>query len=535
MEGNQQGTTPSKQRHKRNISESSATPSPLKKRQTIGSESPEAPQSPLARGTSLRLASSETPSSSPLARPSPASASRRSAAAASSGNPINVVLRIRPLLAGEKQSPTFTVGADGTVTVARTAEKKTFTFSKVLGQEATQADVFSAVAVDIVARVLEGSDGVIFCYGTTNAGKSFTVTGGPGGDSGLVIRIAESLLAKVGSLGEDLSGTQIVFSFAEVYQEGVYDLLADQASRESLQIAEDPKTGKVIVRGISEVPITCLKDAWAAVRKGTASRQTATTGANRDSSRSHGVLTLKLIRQPNKENAGAAVPGSATETWGSLTVVDMAGSERACRTNASGVRLQEAAAINTSLLVFGRCFAALLSNQQHLSGSQSVVPFRESKLTRMLQDAFTDKATSVALIVNASPADDSTGETANALQFGSLAQSIIRDDRLAVAAASPLRRASVARVVKERDSLARERADLERGLRESSTAAEALAAELATARADRDMMAEELLAARKKIADLVKENKSLEEELRFSRDHFSTVLELLSSSSGGSS
>ena len=355
----------------------------------------------------------------------------------------------------------------------------------------------------------------------TNSGKTYTVFGDStrSESKGMLPRVLDMLLKE----SHSIEGSHVEMGMAEVYNENVYDLLAPREvrpdgkkQRQCLQIVED-STGRtsVTVRGLLMHKVSTSSDGQKLVAKGCRHRQVGQTRANSDSSRSHAVIIVRVLKSAAGESSGvtaAATAASKTsekqlEVFGELIIVDMAGSERTSKTNAVGARLQEAANINTSLLTFSRCINALIQMQQ--SPSTAVLPpFRESKLTRLVQDAFIDPHASTTLIVNASPSASDWKETANSLQFGSIAQELVRDETSLLMSGSKRRRtqasSSAVSALQEQLKSVQEHCDLEQS---------------EWARREAELKA--------RIEELEKENKELREELEYSRKYFQDFIEKL--------
>lgn len=392
----------------------------------------------------------------------------------------------------------------------------------------------------------------------TNSGKTYTVFGDDGRaeTQGLLPRMLAGVLAAA----RGLAGAHVEMGMAEVYNESVYDLLAHHDSRRprpGLPLVED-SSGRtsVAVKGLVLQRVATAAEGRRLVAKGCRHRQVGHTRANSDSSRSHAVVLVRVMRAAplppasgdaeagpgageqgprasmsvvgacrghggdattgeakaseakTGTGAGAGAEGGRCEVFAELMVVDMAGSERTSRTNAVGARLQEAASINTSLLAFSRCVHALLQ-QQHTPGAAVLPPFRESKLTRLVQDAFIDPHASTTLVVNASPSAGDWKETANSLHFGALAQELVRDEAALLAGSSKRRRAAAAG------------AGTVAALQEQLRAAHEHAAH---ARAD---WAQREAALHARIAALERDNRELRDELDWSRRYFQSFIEKL--------
>ena len=352
----------------------------------------------------------------------------------------------------------------------------------------------------------------------TNSGKTYTVFGDSARseNKGLLPRVLDMVLKE----SHDIEGSHVEMGMAEVYNENVYDLLAPREvrpdgkkQRPCLQIVED-STGRtsVTVRGLLMHKVPTSTDGQKLVAKGCRHRQVGQTRANSDSSRSHAVIIVRVLKTAAADSSAMAAASTRTadkqlEVFGELIIVDMAGSERTSKTNAVGARLQEAANINTSLLAFSRCINALIQMQQ--SPSTSVLPpFRESKLTRLVQDAFIDPHASTTLIVNASPSASDWKETANSLQFGSIAQELVRDETSLLMSGSKRRRtqasSSAVSALQEQLKSVQEQCDQEQS---------------EWARREAELKA--------RIEELEKENKELREELEYSRKYFQDFIEKL--------
>ncbi|KAG5449829.1 Kinesin-like protein kif20a, variant 2 [Clonorchis sinensis] len=414
----------------------------------------------------------------------------------------------------------------------------TFTFSHVFDSESAQSSVFSKVALDQVRSFLEGLNGLLFAYGTTSSGKTYTLQG-PLEDMGIVPRTFCALFRSVkhtmnpslmpkdfsdvtalsahevekllrdkatviklsSGLPEDVLnlekesldsfvGTSVLdepqpdlevtpfpgmdfserirfnndlrftfwISFAEVYNELVYDLLDPVYCVSAISAVQQPnslrsclttvaqknifstipptgatefanlrkkaldlrtdKNGNVFIKGLRIYPVSSAEEALRLVLVGRQCQKVAATRLNLASSRSHSILTIKAVRVVDKENPKFA-------RISSLTFCDLAGSERSekAATGGQAVRVREAGNINTSLLTLGRCIECLRYNQAHPENPK-LVPYRDSKLTRLFQSFFTGRG-KACMIVNVSPHPELFDETLHALRFSALATRII--------------------------------------------------------------------------------------------------------------
>lgn len=359
---------------------------------------------------------------------------------------MSVAVRIRPLSSKEISSniPSCcsSIGG-GIVCIKRSGDLQAnlksqtadsvndFAFDNVFTEESTQEDVYNSVVQPVVRRFLAGENGTVFAYGATGAGKSYTMLGQrfadrtmfPTSDEessrGLIHRALEEVLLDVenrrreGALGEGLS---LHLSFCEIYNDQVQDLLAAPSTSTSilpqpkyLQLREDADRGVVEVAGLSERDVRSVGDAIAALQQGTALRRTDATGANAVSSRSHAIIQLQL-RHLKRTN-----DGRERMIESRFTFVDLAGSERASATNNRGMRLQEGANINKSLLALGNCINALSENRH--------VKYRDSKLTLFLKPSLEGNC-NLVMVANINPAQTSYEDSLHTLTYAARAKAI---------------------------------------------------------------------------------------------------------------
>ncbi|XP_051902655.1 kinesin-like protein KIF20A [Hippocampus zosterae] len=381
-----------------------------------------------------------------------------------------------------------------------------FTFSKICGPETTQQDFYESTMKEMVKNVLRGENRLLYTYGVTNSGKTYTIQG-TGRDAGLLPRALVSLFRKlqgrlygamdlkpvlyqdvrhlepsevrveemrrnsllkedenpsscrggntttwdsgIGGLsvtshiatqledsvclepdglshsgGDDLEeGLQfsIWVSFYEIYNEFLYDLLDAASSlqprkRITLRLSDD-KHGNPYVKDLTWVQVRSAEEAWKILRTGHRNQSFASTHLNQNSSRSHSIFSIRVLHiRPNAESG-------QNMHLSELTVCDLAGSER-CKEQRNGERMKEANNINTSLLTLGRCIAALRHNQSNKSRPPQVVPFRDSKLTRVLQGFFCGRGTS-SMVVNINTCASIYDETLQALKFSAIASQLV--------------------------------------------------------------------------------------------------------------
>eukprot|EP00743_Colponemidia_sp_Colp-15_P003013 GILK01003258.1.p1 GENE.GILK01003258.1~~GILK01003258.1.p1 ORF type:complete len:1210 (-),score=339.90 GILK01003258.1:490-4023(-) len=347
---------------------------------------------------------------------------------------VQVFLRVRPSNEAAVRSEDVFVVEDDTNIQAKAPEDSAafkngeregkFQFTKVFTKDAPQDTVFQDSTLPLVDGLFSGQNGLLFAYGITNAGKTYTIKGSEE-NPGVLPRALAQMFNKIKSLEttKSLAGEpEIWVSNYEIYNEHVYDLLeeipAKPLPRPLLKLKEDSQ-GRVYVYNLKEVRIRNLIEAESILKQGQMNRASAETALNNLSSRSHMVFTMKLTLPLITGGNGAENKPIRSK----LSIVDLAGSERCGRTQNTGARLKEAANINTSLMTLGRCIEALRWNQQHKLSAPRVVPFRESKITRLFQDYFTGLGSTV-MILNVNPRGDDFDETLRAIKYAAIAQEV---------------------------------------------------------------------------------------------------------------
>ncbi|WVQ95238.1 hypothetical protein IAU59_002333 [Kwoniella sp. CBS 9459] len=308
---------------------------------------------------------------------------------------------------------------------------KTYPFDKVFGPEADQTMIFDEVADGMLDEVLAGYNCTIFAYGQTGTGKTYTMQGdleltnlnAPKSTAGIVPRVLHRLFSVLESTpNTDFS---VKCTYVELYNEELRDLLAadykgDSTSQQNgngkeaiggLKLFEDGKKG-VMIQGLEEVGVRSLKDALNTVDRGVKRRQTAETKMNTESSRSHTIFSITVhVKETN-------VHGGREDLLriGKFNLVDLAGSEAIGRSGATDKRAREAGMINQSLLTLGRVISALVEKGSH-------IPYRESKLTRLLQDSLGGR-TKTCIVATVSPTRSNLEETLSTLDYAIRAKSI---------------------------------------------------------------------------------------------------------------
>ncbi|KAJ1333418.1 kinesin family member 5 [Microdochium nivale] len=328
----------------------------------------------------------------------------------SAPNSIKVVARFRPQNKVELASggqPIVSFEGNDTCTVNSGEAQGSFTFDRVFDMQGQQRDIFDYSIKPTVDDILNGYNGTVFAYGQTGAGKSFTMMGTSIEDEvgkGVTPRIIEQIFSSIMSSPATIEYTVRV-SYMEIYMERIRDLLAPQ--NDNLPIHEEKNKG-VYVKGLLEVYVSCVEEVFEVMKRGGNARAVAATNMNQESSRSHSIFVI-VVTQKNLET------GSSKS--GQLFLVDLAGSEKVGKTGASGQTLEEAKKINKSLSALGMVINALTD------GRSSHVPYRDSKLTRILQESLGGNSRTT-LIINCSPSSYNDQETLSTLRFGMRAKSI---------------------------------------------------------------------------------------------------------------
>ncbi|KAK7544460.1 P-loop containing nucleoside triphosphate hydrolase protein [Phyllosticta citribraziliensis] len=292
---------------------------------------------------------------------------------------------------------------------------KTYSFDKVFSPAADQVMVFDEVVAPILNDVLDGFNCTIFAYGQTGTGKTYTMSGDitdmlPLPDAaGIVPRVLHALFDKLESNDHENS---VKCSFIELYNEELRDLLAADDNVKLKLYEDNSKKGhsSTIVQGMEESHINNATKGIQLLRNGSHKRQVAATKCNDLSSRSHTVFTITVYMKRTSDT------GEDFVSAGKLNLVDLAGSENIQRSGAENKRAAEAGLINKSLLTLGRVINALVEKSSH-------IPYRESKLTRLLQDSLGGR-TKTCIIATLSPAKSNLEETISTLDYAFRAKNI---------------------------------------------------------------------------------------------------------------
>ena len=297
--------------------------------------------------------------------------------------------------------------------------ERRYVFDGAFDGEASNEEVYDGTAKPLVRGVLSGVNATVFAYGATGSGKTHTMVG-RADDPGLMILSLRDVFRGIEEEKKSNdSAFEVECSYTEVYNELVFDLLADSTRGKSsgssstpLELREDPTRGPVVA-GLTHVSVAHESEIFALLEEGNKRRKTEETGANATSSRSHAVLEIWVTkREKNHYDAAFATA--------KLTLVDLAGAERASETNNRGAQLRDGANINKSLLSLANCINAL---GKRAKKGFVFVPFRDSKLTRILKDGLCGNSRTV-MVATVSGSSAQYEHTVNTLKYADRAKEI---------------------------------------------------------------------------------------------------------------
>ncbi|XP_032613019.1 chromosome-associated kinesin KIF4A [Hylobates moloch] len=330
------------------------------------------------------------------------------------GIPVRVALRCRPLVPKEISEgcqmclsfvpgePQVVVGTD-----------KSFTYDFVFDPSTEQEEVFNTAVAPLIKGIFKGYNATVLAYGQTGSGKTYSMGGAYTAEQeneptvGVIPRVIQLLFKEIDKKS-DFEFTLKV-SYLEIYNEEILDLLCPSREKAQINIREDPKEGIKIV-GLTEKTVLVALDTVSCLEQGNNSRTVASTAMNSQSSRSHAIFTISL-EQRKKSDKNSSFRSK-------LHLVDLAGSERQKKTKAEGDRLKEGININRGLLCLGNVISALGDDKKG-----GFVPYRDSKLTRLLQDSLGGNSHTL-MIACVSPADSNLEETLNTLRYADRARKI---------------------------------------------------------------------------------------------------------------
>ena len=297
-----------------------------------------------------------------------------------------------------------------------------YKFSKVFGENSTQEEVFEYTCKPLIDDlILNNKSGLVFTYGMTNAGKTFTVIGTPE-KPGILPQALRNLLDYDNEQNNNKTENIFYCNFVEIYNEDVFDLLADDPSeknkffKKKLNVKENLNS-VFFLQDVTYEKLDSLESFNNILNKGISKKVHSSTNLNQNSSRSHTIFKIILINN----NKDITKIDFSTEELISLSVVDLAGSERQKRTDAKGKNLQEACKINQSLSTLGKCLESMKHNSN--SNIKKMVPLRESKLTKIFAEYFQGNQ-NIIMITNINPRTEDFEETIRALNYSCIAKDI---------------------------------------------------------------------------------------------------------------
>ncbi|CEP16969.1 hypothetical protein [Parasitella parasitica] len=364
-----------------------------------------------------------------------------------SSSSVRVAVRIRPLTENEKQHCQHNAIAfipDNQQQVILGGDRP-FTFDYVYPPQSSQQEVYNSCVIPLLNKFIEGYNSTILAYGQTGSGKTYSM--GIGLDSvmnasvndGIVPRFIDSLFHSLESKRSDNYSFQVYVSFLELHNEDLVDLLCPnvKSRREGLNLTiREDSHGNICWAGVREEAVSNPTELMGLLQKGSIARTTASTDMNSTSSRSHAIFSIilkqfqtesdeafvenaTLFNQTNRFSPNNSASRHTKRLVSKFHFVDLAGSERLKRTNAVGDRAKEGISINTGLLALGNVISALGDESRRVSH----IPYRDSKLTRLLQDSLGGNSQTLMLAC-ASPAVSNMTETLNTLKYANRARNI---------------------------------------------------------------------------------------------------------------
>nr|BAN16545.1 ADB2008819 [Acytostelium subglobosum] len=323
---------------------------------------------------------------------------------------IRVVCRFRPqnkIELAQGGCSIIDVSDNQTVNIKGSESNHTFTFDRIYDERNSQKDVYDDAAKPVIEDIMLGYNGTIFVYGQTSSGKTHTMQGPSIDDAelkGVIPRMINTVFECINKADQNVEFI-VKASYIEIYMEKIRDLL--DVRKDNLRVREEKGKG-VWVEGTTEVYIYREEDILEVMRTGQANRAIAETKMNAESSRSHSIFILSIQQKNLKEGSNK---------HGKLYLVDLAGSEKVAKTGAQGLTLDEAKMINKSLSSLGNVINSLTD------GKSAHIPYRDSKLTRVLQESLGGNSRTT-LIINCSPSSYNEVETVSTLRFGNRAKNI---------------------------------------------------------------------------------------------------------------
>ncbi|XP_055004481.1 LOW QUALITY PROTEIN: kinesin family member 4 [Boleophthalmus pectinirostris] len=329
--------------------------------------------------------------------------------------PVRVALRCRPLVPKEinegcQSCLTFVPGEPQVVV----GTEKAFTYDYVFDPTVEQEEVFKSAVSSLLSGLFKGYHATVLAYGQTGSGKTYSMGGTytAAQENDPSVGVIPRVIRKIFDEKENATECEfcLAVSYLEIYNEEILDLLSTSKDKPALSIREDPKDGIKIV-GLTERQVMSAQEMVGCLEQGNSARTVGSTAMNAASSRSHAIFTVTLEQRRGTDKSDSVVS--------KLHLVDLAGSERQKKTKAEGDRLKEGISINKGLLSLGNVISALGDE----SKKSTFVPYRDSKLTRLLQDSLGGNSHTL-MIACVSPADSNMEETINTLRYADRARKI---------------------------------------------------------------------------------------------------------------
>ena len=292
-------------------------------------------------------------------------------------------------------------------------KSKRYTFDVAFSGTATNAEVYESTGKGLISSVVNGMNSTVFAYGATGSGKTHTMIGNYD-EPGMMFLSLVDIFNQIEAMKDDYE-FEVTCSYLEVYNELIYDLLVVESS--PLELREDPERGPVPV-GLTRIAVRCADDITRLLHEGNERRSIDYTEANATSSRSHAVLEISVKRWARR-----AKGKEKQVLCGKLSLVDLAGSERASDTLNSGQKLRDGANINKSLLALANCINALGRHSSSKVKGRMYIPYRNSKLTRLLKDGLSGNSRT-AMIATVSASSQQYNHTINTLKYANRAKEI---------------------------------------------------------------------------------------------------------------
>ncbi|MBA0681864.1 hypothetical protein Goari_023637 [Gossypium aridum] len=330
---------------------------------------------------------------------------------------ICVAVRVRPPICHENSSSTFWRVDDNQISLHKLHGSPisgvSYTFDHVFDENCSNSDIYELLTKDIIHAAVDGFNGTAFAYGQTSSGKTFTMNGSSN-DPGIIHRAVNDIFQKINMISD--REFLIRVSYMEIYNEEINDLFA--VENQKLQIHENLERG-IFVAGLREEIVNNAEQVMKLLESGEVNRHFGETNMNARSSRSHTIFRVVIESKGKDTGSFGDYSSSDAIRVSVLNLVDLAGSERIAKTGTGGVRLKEGKYINKSLMVLGNVINKLSDSAKR----RAHIPYRDSKLTRILQPALGGNA-KTSIICTVAPEEIHIEETKGTLLFASRAKRV---------------------------------------------------------------------------------------------------------------